>query len=141
MNALVDAARSMLGTRWRHRGRSLHGVDCAGLVVLAYRQCGVETVDTVLYGREPNRDGALVIHATASLGQPLPEGTPLCDGDVLVMRFDIEPHHMAIVAAANYGGTPAFNIIHSDGHSGRVLEQRLTPDIAARITHIYRRAV
>ena len=34
---LVTAARTYIGTKWRHRGRSVHGVDCAGLGILAYR--------------------------------------------------------------------------------------------------------
>ena len=30
---------------------------------------------------------------------------------------------------------------HADGDAGRVHEQRLTPDMAARITHVFRRPV
>lgn len=135
---VTKAARAYLGTRWRHRGRSVHGLDCAGLVVLAYRDCGVELPDFTLYGREPHRDG-LITHMTAALGEPLPISTPLADGDVVVLRFDREPHHVAIVAAASYGGTAAFNVIHADGHIGRVLEHRLMPDVLARVTHHYRR--
>lgn len=141
MMTLVQAARRYLGTKWRHRGRSVHGVDCAGLIVLAYSDCGVRLADYKLYGREPYRDG-LVAHAIMALGEPLDDDDrALAEGDVLVMRFDREPHHMAIVALGNYGGTPAFNIIHADGHTGRVHEQRLMPDMAARITHVFRRAV
>lgn len=139
MTTLVEAARAYLGTRWRHRGRSAHGVDCAGLVVLSYADCGVEVPDYVLYGREPFRDG-LMQHAIEALGEPLADhDRTLAEGDVLLMRFNKEPHHMAIVAIADYGGTAAFNIIHADGNCGRVLEQRLTPDMAARITHVFRR--
>lgn len=137
---LVTAARSYLGVKWRHRGRSVHGLDCAGLGMLAYRDCGVQLPDFVHYGREPHKDG-LVTCMTAALGDPLPSSTPLLDGDVLVLRFDREPHHVAIVAAANYGGTDTFNIIHAEGHVGRVIEQRLTPDMLARVTHHYRKEV
>jgi cell wall-associated NlpC family hydrolase len=141
MNTLVEAARHYIGTRWRHRGRSVHSLDCAGLVVRAYADCGIELPDYTLYGREPHRDG-LVRHAIAALGEPLVDhDRTLAEGDVLLMRFDREPHHMAIVALADYGGTPAFNIIHADGMAQRVHEQRLTPDMAARITHVFRRAI
>jgi len=119
----------------------MHGLDCAGLVVLSYRSCGAEVPDFTLYGREPHRNG-LVEHVTAALGQPLPpENQTLMDGDVIVLRFDREPHHLAIVADAMYGDICAWNVVHADGHTGRVLEQRLTPDMAARITHVYRKAV
>lgn len=137
---LVEAARSYLGVRFRHRGRSRKGLDCAGLVVLAYRDCGVETSDYVLYGREPHLNG-LTERLTAALGDPLPTRSAMQEGDVVEMRFDVYPHHVGIVAAVNYGGVSAFNLIHADGHSSRVLEQRLTPDMMARITHVFRRAL
>ncbi len=140
MGKLVEAARSFIGTRFRHRGRSKHGVDCAGLGVMAYRACGVELVDWTLYGREPYRDG-LVRNLTIALGEALPTGAQLQDGDVIVFRFDVEPHHVAVVAEVEYAGTPALNIIHADGHTGRVLEQRLMPDMIERITHVYRKGV
>lgn len=140
MGKLVDAARSYLNVKWRHRGRSRHGVDCAGLGVLAYRDCGIELPDYTLYGREPHNDG-LIKYLTAALGDPLPTGSALKDGDIIVMRFVKEPHHVAIVADAVYGGTAALNIIHADGQTARVLEVRLDESTAERITHIYRRAV
>lgn len=138
MSKLTDAARGYLDVRFRHRGRSRHGLDCAGLMVLAYRDCGVVLPDFRLYGREPHKDG-LARYVRAAMGPEI--HAPLADGDVLLMRFAIEPHHLAMVVAVEYGGVSAFNIIHADGHVGRVLEQRLTPDMAQRITHQFRRAV
>lgn len=140
MGRLVDAARLYVGVKYRHRGRSHHGIDCAGLLVLAFADCGVPTTDFVMYGREPFNDG-LVTRTTAALGEPLPAGTPLQDGDVVLLRFAVQPHHMGILAAVTYAGTPAFNIIHADGHTGRVLEQRMSPDVHARISHVYRKGV
>lgn len=148
---LVTAARKYIGTKWRHRGRSVHGVDCAGLGILAYRDCGVELPDFTLYGREPHNDG-LVTYMTAALGDPLwiAGGVPgdrqhllwlLKDGDVIVQRFEREPHHVAIVAEVMYGDKAAFNVVHADGQAGRVLEVRLDAPSIERITHIYRRAV
>lgn len=137
---LIEAARTYLGTKWRHRGRSRHGVDCAGLIVLSYRDCGVELQDFTLYGRTPHNDG-LVNHCIAAFGPPLPEGTLYRDGDIVVMRFDRLPHHLAFITKVDYAGQPAKNIIHADGHTGRVLEQRLTPDMDARITHLFRKEI
>lgn len=137
---LADAARRYLGVKWRHRGRSPHAVDCAGVGILAYRDCGIELPDYVLYGREPHHDG-LIKYLTAALGNPMPAGTEPLDGDVIVFRFVREPHHVAIVGDAYYGDTKALNIIHSDGQVGRVIEQRLTPDMIQRITHVYRKGV
>lgn len=141
MSLLVDAARKYIGVRWRHRGRSARGLDCAGLPWRAYKDCGVDLPDFLLYGPEPHNDG-LISHISEALGKPvalapvLPEMLRL--GDVIVLRFDIQPHHVAIVTEYPYGG---LGLIHADGHYGRVLETRLAPDVIKRITHVFRRLV
>lgn len=140
----VTAARAYLGVKFRHRGRGPHGLDCSGLVVRAYADAGVEVHDYRLYGPEPFRDG-LVHHCTLAFGEPIKiapvTSGDLQDGDVVLMRYDVEPHHMGLVAAVEYAGQPAFNIVHAEGHAGRVLEQRLSDDMMARITHLFRRPV
>ena len=144
MSALADAARGYIGTPFRHRGRSRLGVDCVGLGVLAYADCGVAVPDFRLYGREPHRDG-LVGRMTAALGEPVAVApvavADLSDGDVAVLRFTAQPHHVGIVGQRDYGGMSALTLIHADGDIGRVHEQRLTPDMAARVTHVFRRPV
>jgi hypothetical protein len=107
-----------------------------GIVVAAYERLGVALPDFRLYGREPYNDG-LLRHTEAALG-PSIIGTPQ-DGDVVVIRFHVNPHHVAIVGTKAYGQTEALTLIHSEGSIGRVLEQRLTPDV--KITHVFRRPV
>jgi cell wall-associated NlpC family hydrolase len=141
MSALVTAARRYLGTPFRHRGRTSAGLDCAGLAWVAYRDCGLALPDFRLYGPEPHDDG-LIRHITAALGEPVavapvrPSGLRV--GDVLVLRFDIQPHHVGIVGDYRFGGLA---LIHADGHNRRVLEHRLSEDMAQRITHVFRRPV
>lgn len=144
---IVDAARAyaVRNTPFRHRGRNPdRGLDCAGLVVVAYADCGVEVHDFKRYGREPFNQG-LEQHVEQALGPAVklaPVGyDDLQDGDVIIFRFHVNPHHMGIVAAVEYGGVAAFNIIHADGMSKRVIECRLTPDMLKRVTHVHRRAV
>jgi cell wall-associated NlpC family hydrolase len=152
MNRLVHAARSYLGVRFRHRGRKGDGpgkgLDCAGLVWIAYRDCGVTVSDFQLYEREPEQHKpVLVDHAIKSLGAPIHVGKisqyQLNIGDVVLIRFDHEPHHVAIVTDYPLGGLA---IIHADGwphdgKCGKVIEHRLSPDIITRITHVFRRPV
>lgn len=140
MGKLAEAARGYLGVKWRHRGRTRNGLDCAGLGVMAYLDCGVKLQDWTLYGREPYQDG-LIANLTLALGEPLPAGTALQDDDVVVLRFVNEPHHLGILAAVDYAGVPALNIVHADGNAGRVVEVRFDDAAMKRITHIYRRAV
>lgn len=142
MNPLVTAARSYKGTRFRHRGRNKKGIDCAGLIWAAYRDCGVELTDYRLYGEEPEDDG-LVTHIIAALGEPVftapVREQTLQVGDVLVLRYEVEPHHVALVTPYLYAG--ALAIIHADGHNKKVIEHRLSPDMVKRITHVFRRPV
>lgn len=141
MSKLVSAARKYLGVKFRHRGRTPRGLDCVGLGILAYKDCGVALPDFRLYSDEPHQDG-LVTHITNSLGEPVKKSPvrmkDLQPGDVLVLRFYIQPHHVAIVTDYKYGGLA---VIHADGHSNKVLEQRLTEDMVKRVTHVFRRPV
>lgn len=144
MSALSDAARAYIDVRFRHRGRSRTGLDCVGLGVLAYADCGVRVPDFLLYGREPFRDG-MVKHMIAALGEPVAIAPvaqhQLQDGDVILLRYEVNPHHMAVVGERQYGDVAALTLIHAEGVHGRVLEQRMTPDVIARITHVFRRPV
>ena len=138
---LVEAARSFDGVRFKHRGRDRLGLDCAGLVWASYAACGLILPDYTLYGREPHRDG-LVRYVEAALGAPVYDG-PVA-GDVVVMRFVKEPHHMGVVGSKWYGDRQALTLIHANGDApgrGRVHETRLTADMIAKITHVFRRPV
>lgn len=141
MSALVAAARARIGTRFRHRGRSDSYLDCAGLGKAVYADCGVELPDFVLYGREPVKDG-LVARITEALGEPVaiaPVQTHAMQvGDVIVLRFEVQPHHVSLVGDYIFGG---FSMIHADGHTGKVIEHRMAPDHVKRITHVFRRPV
>jgi hypothetical protein len=136
MSALADSARQFIGKPFRHRGRGPRYYDCAGLVWAAYKALGVTLPDFLLYGREPYKDG-LLSHVQAALGGPIC-GTPQ-DGDVVLIRYAVNPHHVAIVGTRAYGAVEALTLIHAEGGIGRVIEQRLTPDV--KITHVFRRPV
>lgn len=141
MSKLVSAIREIMGAPFRHRGRGPKYYDCAGAVKEAYRRCGVDLPDFILYSREPHDDG-LVRYVSNALGEAVYRNPvsikALLPGDVLLMRFDIQPHHVGMVGDYLYGG---LSLIHADGHTGRVLEQRLTPDMVKRITHVFRKPV
>lgn len=135
MSALADSARQFIGKPFRHRGRGPRYFDCAGLVWAAYKALGVTLPDFLLYGREPYKDG-LLTHVQAALGAPV-SGPK--DGDVVLIRYAVNPHHVAIVGTKSYGAVEALTLIHAEGVAGKVLEQRLTPDV--KITHVFRRPV
>ena len=125
---ILIAARSFLGTPFRHQGR-IPGLalDCAGLVVSVAKEIGADYIDRPGYSRNPS--GGLLESALDD--QPcLERVTDRQPGDVLLMRFSGEPQHLAIFTGEN--------IIHSYESVGKVCEHRLSDVWAARIVRVYR---
>ena len=127
---IVAAARAAIGTPFRHQGRTLgRGLDCAGLAIHCAQTAGIATYDETDYPRQPG-GGRL---EAAFDQQPelrriaLPEIAP---GDVLLMTFEGQPQHVAIVSEVG--------IIHAYEPIGRVVEHGLTAFWRARIVRAYR---
>lgn len=72
--AFIQAARSYLGTPWRHQGRSRRGIDCGGLVALAMRDIGHPGQDIAGYGRVAYH-GSLEACLRDNFGEPLTPAT------------------------------------------------------------------
>lgn len=101
-------------------------MDCAGLLVLAFRDCGVELKDLQGYTRHPWRDGLLrALGVNFSLVQGNPE-----PGDILLFRITREPQHLAI--ATDKG------MIHSHAGSPGVVEHRMDAYWTDRLVGVYR---
>jgi NlpC/P60 family putative phage cell wall peptidase len=128
---VVAEARSWLGTPWRHQAY-LKGVgcDCAGLVrgvgnalALFDTRDGAPGTEVFKgYGRKPEPRKmlrALDRFMLRRRGEPLP-------GSVLLLRFDRDPQHLAILTGE---GT----IVHALATVGKVVEHRLSPDWRARV--------
>lgn len=127
---VIDAARQMVGTPFRHQGR-IPGValDCAGLVVAVARQLGLDPQTPEDYGRTPANG---LLEATLD-GEPCLQRIYPVDrqpGDILLMRFSREPQHVAILASDT--------IIHSYSAVGRVVEHRIDAQWESRIVRVYR---
>lgn len=126
MSLVVEAARTYVGVPWRHQGRSRLGLDCAGLLVLAFRDCGRELVDLAGYTRHPWRDGLL--RALGSNFTPVSE--PPQPGDILLFRITREPQHLAIRTDKG--------MIHSHAGSPGVVEHGMDRYWTDRLIGVYR---
>jgi len=90
---ITAAALSLVGTPFCAQGRAPGiGLDCIGVVVCAARACGIPVTDRTAYPMRPNGElqGELDARLVRVRGEPQ-------EGDVLLMSFDQEPHHVAIV--------------------------------------------
>jgi cell wall-associated NlpC family hydrolase len=121
---IVDEARAYIGCRWHHQGRSRAGVDCVGLVIRVAHGLGLSAFDIADYSRQP--DPTMMRSLLAQHMEPV--GQPQI-GDVLLMKFEREPQHVAIVT--NQG------IIHAYAQARRVVEHRLDSLWKSRIVGAY----
>lgn len=132
--AAVSHARSMIGTRWRHRGRKPWAVDCIGLVELSLRAGGwVPRAEMPLhYGREP-WDDRLRRGLQALFGDPINDQWRA--GDVPLIRWGAgEPTHIGVLADYRYGG---ISIIHASTLQG-VIETNLSGRLREGVIAVYR---
>jgi cell wall-associated NlpC family hydrolase len=128
----VAAARRLIGTRWRHRGRKPWAIDCVGLIVVAARQAGSEVADETLYGREP-WDAQLQAGLRIRFGAPAEDAWR--PGDVAVIRWaKAEPSHVGILADHPGGG---LSLIHAHNLHG-VVEQGIDARLRACVVEVYR---
>ncbi len=105
---LDEAARSYIGVPWLHHGRSRHGLDCVGLLVLAARDIGKPGEDYFGYTRSPEpRD--LVRHLLRQVRR-VPRGQ-LSAGHIVTLRLRDLPH-VGIVG----NGIAPFSLIHVPTH-------------------------
>lgn len=130
---IVDTARSMIGARWRHRGRKAWAVDCIGIMVLSMESAGIKMRDRTDYGREPWNDG-LQREMLEHFGEPVSDDWQA--GDVAIVKWANmpAPSHVAIIADYPHGG---LSLIHAHSSWG-VAEHRLDEDWAAMIVEVYR---
>lgn len=120
--AVVDSARSLVGTPYHHQARLPGvGVDCAGVLIVIGRQLGLvePEFDVGNYGRVP--DGAALRAYCDEHLIRLP--APVPGGAVLASWKDGPPQHLGIVADHPAGG---LSFIHADGERAKaVIETRL----------------
>ncbi len=136
--AVVAEARNWLGTRWQHQA-SLKGVgcDCVGLVVGVARVLKIAAAteydlmpELRGYGRQP--DPVLLLAGCDHLMQRL-NLSEVAQGDVLVLKFELEPQHFAIVSQVD----PLY-MVHALAQARKVVEHRVDFLWLRRIVRAYR---
>ena len=128
---LYQAARNYLGVPWRHRGRSMVGIDCIGLLVLSIQDIGGTVNDRLDYGREPHRDG-LQEELISQLNQ-VDRQPQVNDVVVARLRRNSAPVHVGIIAPYPQG----LGVIHTYGDAGKVVYTRLSDKHRELITGVF----
>lgn len=142
---IADAARGWIGTRFHHQGRlkksSTHcgGVDCLGLLAgiaheLELRDRNgrlMRCYDETDYSHTP--DTQRLKEKLSSLLKPL-NADRLQPGDILLLRVQERPQHLAIVTQMNAG----LGIIHAYAPARAVVEHVLDQWWISRIDSAFR---
>jgi len=121
---IIDTARKYLGVRYKHQGRTVYGLDCLGLLVRVAHDLGLSKDDNTDYGPVP--DGRRLMAEMDARLERVAKGKP---GDVLLMRFDKNPQHLAIMTDKG--------IIHSFAQARAVVEHGLNSEWSDRIVRTY----
>ncbi|NLD09827.1 MAG: hypothetical protein GX667_09615 [Xanthomonadaceae bacterium] len=132
--AMIQKARSLIGVKWRHRGRKDWAVDCIGLLVLSFKAGGYTLNDRTNYSRDPWNE-QLYHELAFHFGEGLPPDE-MQEGDIALMKWDSqnEPSHVGIITNPPSGG---FSLIHSYSEIS-VTEHRIDDEWRERITTIFR---
>jgi NlpC/P60 family putative phage cell wall peptidase len=138
--AVVEQARAYLGTPFEHQGRLKGvGIDCAGLVIGVARDLGIEYRDVDGYARIPS-GGELVRELERQMDRVPLAGVGI--GDVLVLRIQHDPQHLAIVSAiaplAVVHAYAARGIASGRRSAGRCVEHVLDARWQRRIVDAFR---
>jgi cell wall-associated NlpC family hydrolase len=122
---IVNDAREMLGVRWHHQGRNEYGIDCIGLAIYIAKKRGLSDYDETGYGRLPESKRLWL-----ALNAQMDRVKEMQPGDLLLMRFEIEPQHVAF-----YTGD---SIIHALTQARKVVEHPLDQLWLSRVVAIFR---
>lgn len=120
----VSAARGWLGTRWVHQGRTRHGVDCVGLLIVAGADVGLTVPDNPGYRRTPNPKAFVDFILSNSNPEELP-----APGNFGIFRDGNQPCHVGIFGEDTYGTT----LIHAYAGRQIVMEEPFAHDWPSRL--------
>ena len=126
---IIDAARTYLGTRFKHQGRIKGaGIDCVGLVLCVGIDVGLDLPRYLDYSRHP--DGKTLQDRLETHMQRIPEADAL-PGDVLLFRGKSQPQHVGIISAPGY-------MVHAHLSYRKVVEHRIDSSWQKLIVAAYR---
>lgn len=91
---VAEAAARLIGTPFRHRGRTEEGLDCFGLVALAYRRGAGMELPEIEYGPRPTSE--FVVGNAARVARNVPRIEAKI-GDVAVLRLGERTTHLGII--------------------------------------------
>ena len=133
-NDIVACAHTLIGVRFKHRGRDLRGIDCVGVPIYIAKELGIKEWNALGYAARPDtKEFTKLLRESGSTPVPFKE---VAHGDMLRMlslgRF---PVHIGI-----YEMTPTGQayVIHSYLPFRKVVRTPLTPQAWTQVQSVWR---
>lgn len=127
---IANAALRMVGTPFKHRGRSPGaGLDCVGVVLCAVWSAKLDLPDCIGYGPLPKPD--YLLHELGKRARRIawPQAH---NGDVLLFEHrGHDPMHFGILVLNNY-------VVHARRAAGKVVKDQLTDALRLKVHSIWR---
>jgi cell wall-associated NlpC family hydrolase len=124
---ITAAALALVGTPFHTQGRLPGvGLDCLGVVVCVARALSIPHKDRTAYSLRPS--GELMPELDRQFVRVTGEAQ---EGDVLLMSFDKEPHHVAIMVSEN-------RIVHAYSTARKCVKQPYSNQWSSKVRAIYR---
>lgn len=117
---VVAMARSLIGVKWVHQGRTLHGLDCGGVLIYSLVQLGMMDMDEPAYGRRP-RDYEFVNKFKRHGSTRIPRGVATI-GDAVLMSVATFPGHCGLLTPERPDGTGQLFFVHAYAPYKKVVE-------------------
>ena len=127
---IVNAARMYLGVPFFHAGRSIYGVDCIGLLILATREAGIDVFDETNYS--PIINSVYLMYRINQCCHKI-DRKEVLRGDMVLFRIGRSEQHMGLITEIE----PLY-MIHSFQTVGKVVEHALDAHWEPRIAGFYR---
>lgn len=133
---VVAEAMTWLGTPWRHQGRLKGvGVDCLGLIIGIGRACAMVPPSFDITGYGTGADGTMLPQCEQYMVRKRLVDRQL--GDVLVLHWGAEPHHMGIIVGHPQAEFGFLHALGSPQTKGRVLLHHLDAGTLRRTVACY----
>lgn len=129
--AAVTEARTWLGVRWLHQGRTREGIDCAGLGILVAQQAAGIDFDKTDYPRQAT-DETMIELCERFMDRVSP--ADMAPGDIAIFAF-ANQRHMAVVGDYVFGG---LSLIHAYAPARKVVETRFDEVWRGRLRRAFR---
>lgn len=133
-NDVVELARHYKGVRWVHQGRSISGIDCAGLIIVVGNELGLINYQADGYARRTNgTQFSDYFHDAGLIPKQLAHAKP---GDIILTKDHAHPSHCGFYT--NLNGQPGF--IHAFIRRRMVVEDYYShgvPSWQSKATHCF----